>query len=245
MEIIPEGIQVETRSIAIVGWDEGGAGQVHSWIEKSGEYRVSCFVNASGIPIDIDIETERRKREAKLFDFPTKDSFKGRPLVTSSNWIDVILGLGIKKALIMTQDKRERLKHIREATAKGIELIKAVHPTALILEDARLGDNIVILARAIVGYRSEIFPGVFINTNSQIDHHNVIKDCVSIDPGVITAGNVVIEECAHVHTGAVIINKIRIGSDSVVGAGSVVIHDVPSDVMVAGVPEKIIKNNKR
>lgn len=41
--------------------------------------------------------------------------------------------------------------------------------------------------------------------------------------------------------GAVVIDGITIGSRSVVAAGAVVIKDVPNNVLVAGVPAKIVK----
>lgn len=45
--------------------------------------------------------------------------------------------------------------------------------------------------------------------------------------------------------GARIIGNIKIGSRSIVGANSVVINDVPSDVVVSGVPAKIVKTTSK
>ena len=72
----------------------------------------------------------------------------------------------------------------------------------------------------------------------QIDHHNVIRDCVALDPGVITAGNVTIGEYSQIHTGAVIINRLRIGKNATVGAGAVVIKDVKDGAKMVGVPAR-------
>lgn len=241
MEIIPQDISIKKNSIAIVGWDEGGVGQVHSWLEKEGKYHIACFVNASDRPVEVDIEKERRKRPARQFDFPMTESFKDKPMITSLNWVNLLPDIGITKALIMTTDKEQRLQHIKQARAKGIELVSAIHPTALILEDAVLHENLIIFARAVIGYRTELYPGVTVNTNSVVEHHNVVHPCAIIDSGVKTAGNVLIGQCAHVHTGAVIIPKIRIGENSIIGAGSVVIRDIPDNVTVAGNPARIIK----
>ena len=240
-EIIPADIEIRKNSIAIVAWDEGGAGQVHSWMEKQGEYHIACFVNDADGPVQVDIETERKKRPAKQFDFPLRESFKEKPMITSTRWLDIILDMGITKALIMSPDKQQRIRQIREAQKRGIELVSAIHPTALILEDAILHENLIIFARAVIGYRTELYPGVTVNTNSVIEHHNVVQSCAVIDPGVKTAGNVLIGQCAHIHTGATIIPKMKIGANSIVGAGAVVIRDVPEDVTVVGNPARIIK----
>ena len=241
-EIIPADIEIRKNSIAIVGWDEGGAGQVHSWLEKQGQYHIACFVNDADVPVQVDIETERKKRPAQQFDFPLQASFKNKPMITSTRWLNIILDLGITKALVMTPNKQQRMHQIREAQKK-IELISAIHPTALILEDAILHENLIIFTRAIIGYRTELYPGVTVNTNSVIEHHNVVKSCTIIDPGVKTAGNVLIGECVHIHTGTTIIPKIKIGDNSIVGAGSVVIKDVPENVTVVGNPARIIKRS--
>jgi sugar O-acyltransferase (sialic acid O-acetyltransferase NeuD family) len=245
LAIVPSNIHVQENSIAIAAWDEGGAGQVHSWLEQQGRYHIACFVNVSDEPVQVDIEAERKKRPARQFDYPERESFKGRPLISSLQWLDVIRDLGISKALVMCPDRHQRLQQIREADRRGIELVSAIHPTALILEDAILHENLIIFARAVIGYRTELYPGVTVNTGSIIEHHNVVRSCAIIDPGVRTAGNVLIGECAHIHTGATIIPKIRIGDNAIVGAGSVVIRDVPGNVTVAGNPARIIREHQQ
>lgn len=42
-------------------------------------------------------------------------------------------------------------------------------------------------------------------------------------------------------TGAIILPGVKIGSRSIVAAGAVVNRDVPEDVLVAGVPARIVK----
>lgn len=236
---ISKNITVRNNSIAIIGWEEGTAGQIHSWIEELSEYYVSCFVNVSDKVLDIDVALEKKNRDSRLFEYPMKDSFKDRPLITTLDWVKAVRYIGIKNVLITTSDKRVRLKQIMEARSAGLRLINAVHPSALILKDAVLHENIIVHARVVIGYRVEIHDGVIINTGAQLDHHNVIKECVTIDPGVITAGNVTIDQCTQVHTGVVIINRIRVGHDTILGAGTVVIQDVPDGAMVLGVPGRI------
>jgi len=244
VEVIPAFGKIQNNSIAIIGWHEGGAGQIHSWLEKYSDYKIACFVNIAENPLEIDIKIEKQKKDAKQFDFPLRDSFKGMPLITTLRWVAVLKNLGISKVLILTPDKRKRWQHINQAKENGLELISAIHPSAIIMEDAILHEGIVLHAKAFVGYRAELYPGVFINTNAQVDHHNVIRHCAMIDPGVVTAGNVTIGEYSHAHTRAVIINRIRIGKNSILGAGTVVIRDVPDNVTVVGVPGKIIKSGK-
>ena len=244
MNIIPKNIEVNSNSVAIVGWEEGGAGQIDSWLEKETSYKISCFVNPASKPMNIDFDAENAKRETRLFDYPLRESFKNKPMITSLNWTEILKDLGIEKVLITTSGNDERMELIKKARVSGLELINAIHPTTIIMEDVVLHDNVMIHARAFIGYRTEVFSGAVINNNSYLDHHNVIKDCAQLAPGVVTAGNVSIGECSYVWTGAVIKNNIRIGDHSIIGAGAVIINDAPSNATVVGIPGKVIKEVK-
>lgn len=58
--------------------------------------------------------------------------------------------------------------------------------------------------------------------------------------GVVTAA-VHVERNAWIGAGATICPGVTVGENSVVGAGSVVTRDVPANVVVAGVPAKVVK----
>lgn len=245
MPVIPPNISVRDNSIAIVDWQEGGGGQVHAWIEHGGAYHVACFVHVEDTPPMIDPTVARKGRHAKRFDVPTTTSFKEVPLLSAADWPDALWRIGIRKALVMLPERRQRLHHIGLALARGLELINAIHPSALILEDAILHRNIVLHARAVIGYRAELHDGTIVNIGTQLDHHNVVGPCATIDPGVVTAGNVTIGTCAQIHTGAIVKNRIRIGEDAVVGAGAVVIRDVEPATTVVGVPARLLCRNEK
>lgn len=51
----------------------------------------------------------------------------------------------------------------------------------------------------------------------------------------------IIEDNVKICTGAIVIGNIHIGKNSIIGAGSVVVKDVPDNVIVAGIPAKVIR----
>lgn len=53
-----------------------------------------------------------------------------------------------------------------------------------------------------------------------------------------------IKQGAWIGMGATILPGVSIGRNSIVAAGAVVVRDVPDDVIVAGVPAKVIKTLK-
>jgi acetyltransferase-like isoleucine patch superfamily enzyme len=236
-------ISPQRNAVAVLGFHDGSAGQVESWFEDATGYQIACFVHEAAEPLEIDIAAENAKRATKLFEYPTAESFKGRPLITCLDWAERLVELGIRRVLPLTPDNAQRLKQIEACRRHGIELVSAIHPAVTMLAGSSIAPGVWINAGCLIGYKAEIRSGVLLNTRVQIDHHNVLEECAQADPGVVTAGNVTLRTCSHVHTGATIINRIQIGEGAIVGAGATVITDVPPHCTVGGVPAKIIKRH--
>ena len=69
-----------------------------------------------------------------------------------------------------------------------------------------------------------------------IEEYDKIRKAHPIDGTEIFVG----DNC-YVGTGATILGPIRIGNNVTIAAGAVVTKDVPDNVVVAGVPAKIVK----
>jgi sugar O-acyltransferase (sialic acid O-acetyltransferase NeuD family) len=230
-------------SVAVVGFHDGSAGQVESWFERATGLKIACFVVDSTSYSEVDVEEENKKRICKTTEFPQRGNFKGYPVVVSPNWIETISSLGVKKVLCLEPINQRRRNQIELVRDSDLQLVSAIHPSALILSNARIEDGVWINAGCIIGYKAEIRSGTIINTGVQIDHHNVLQECCQVDPGVVTAGNVVLGECCHIHTGAVLINRVEIGANSIVGAGAVVLKNVPAGCTAVGVPARIVRSS--
>jgi sugar O-acyltransferase (sialic acid O-acetyltransferase NeuD family) len=81
-----------------------------------------------------------------------------------------------------------------------------------------------------------------INRNVSIGHHTVLGDFTTVNPGVNVAGCCTIGTGVTIGTGATILDSLSIGTGSIIGAGSVVTKDVPENVVVYGIPAKIIRH---
>ncbi len=231
----------DAKSVAVLGFHDGSAGQIETWFEEVTGYRIACFVHESAEKLEIDSETENEKRVSKRTEFPINSTFKGRPLIVSLDWVEELKKRKIDKVLSLTPDNRERFRQIQTCLENRFELVSAIHPSVLILPQTTIKQGVWINAGSIIGYKSEIESGVLINTGVKIDHHNILKNCCQLDPGVVTAGNVTLNECCHLHTGTVIINKIQIGEGAIIGAGAVVTEDIPQRCTAVGVPAKVKK----
>lgn len=231
------------KNVAVFDFHDGGAGQIGEWFEKVTGYHIACFVLEASAPLEIDVESEKKKRVSQRTEFPAKGTFKGRPLIVSLDWVKELKRRNINKVLPLTPDNRKRLRQVKMCQELGIELVSAVHPSVIILDQARIAPGVWINAGSLIGYKSEIESGVIINTGSQIDHHNVLMGGCHVSPGVLTAGFVTLRQCCYVYTGAVIVNRVEIGEDAIVGAGSVVLSKVSAGCTVVGSPARIIRDN--
>lgn len=137
-------------------------------------------------------------------------------------------------------DARDQL--FKKAKESGLKPINIRHPTAIINETAEIGKGLIIFPGAVVNPFSKINENVTIYTNAVIEHNATIGNNVYISPGVNLAGNVTIKENTFIGIGASIVPGVTIGKNSIIGAGTVVLEDVPDNVVVVGVPGKVIKN---
>ena len=237
--IIKASTRMDKDNLAIVGWEEGVSGLVHSFIETYSNFKVKLFIHPFSENLELEEDEVMVNRVVKNYSFPQNGKFKGVKFKCEANWTQLCAEEEIDHVLIAISNNKVRQKNIALAKSSNLKLITVIHPSAQIMPEAVIGVNCILLANSFAGYRSEICDGVILNTGASIDHHTFIDECASIDPGVVIAGNSSIGKLSKIHTGSIVINNIRIGSNVIVGAGSLVLEDIQPNVTVYGSPAKI------
>lgn len=123
----------------------------------------------------------------------------------------------------------------------SLRYVNIIHSLSAISSTAILGNGCLINSLVSIAAYTQIGNFVSINRNASIGHHTIISDFVSINPGVNISGNVQIGSNSQIGIGANIIDGIKIGENCIVGAGALVTKNVPDNMMVYGVPAKIIR----
>ena len=212
-------------SIPTVIWGASGHAKVAADIlSLIPEYRLAGFVD--------DVNAARH--EESFFDSTVLAGNKDK-------LIENLWNQGVRHALIGIGDNKARLELAELLTAEGFQLIKAVHPSAIIGSDVTVGEGTLIAAGAVINAATKIGKCAIVNTCASVDHDCVISDGVHIGPGCRVAGGVTVGKYAWLGIGATVIDKRSIGEDSIVGAGAVVIRDVPDAMVVAGVPARTLR----
>ena len=143
--------------------------------------------------------------------------------------------------IIAIGDNHIRAEFFKKMQDIGLQAITTIHPGAIVAKTATIGNGTLVAANAVINPSAKIGVNCIINTGATIDHDNCVADHVHISPGANLAGNVSVGDYSHIGIGASIINGITIGQNATVGAGAVVTKDVPDNVLVAGVPAKVVK----
>lgn len=125
--------------------------------------------------------------------------------------------------------------------AQGLRAATLVHPRVERSEYVTFGPGTIVCAGSTLTTGVQVGAHVQINLHCTICHDTLLKDFVTLSPGVHVSGNVTIERGAFIGTGANIINgaagdPLTIGEGAVVAAGACVTRSVEPGALVAGVP---------
>lgn len=130
------------------------------------------------------------------------------------------------------------------------------------ITQSEIDDSVVVFTPFHINYGKNTTFGksIFINFDCTfLDLGGIeIEDNVMLEPGVkllseghpievenrqtLTTGKIHIKKNAWIGANATILQGVTVGENSVVAAGAVVSKDVPDNVVVGGIPAKVIKN---
>ncbi len=124
-----------------------------------------------------------------------------------------------------------------------------IEPGAVIRDMVEIGEKAVIMMGAIINIGAKIGARTMIDMGVVMGGRATVGNDCHIGAGTVLAGvieppsanPVVIEDNVVIGANAVVLEGVRVGKGSVVAAGAVVTENVPSGVVVAGMPAKIIK----
>jgi sugar O-acyltransferase (sialic acid O-acetyltransferase NeuD family) len=153
-------------------------------------------------------------------------------------------GQGVKYFVVGVGNVRDasiRKRLFQIGIDSGLEPLTVVHPTASRSNWARIGRGAQLLPGCIVNAGAEVGENAIVNSGAIVEHDCVVGSHAHVATGARLASAVRVGDGSLIGVGASVRQGIKIGRSAVVGAGAVVVDDVPDDVIVAGVPARILR----
>ena len=203
------------------------------------------------------IQTAPKKTPVKLYvnllepvDFPGCQSFGCKRSKTVFGDYEVIQAI-----LAENQDKIKDVVFENDGRNSAIPLLDTkginarIEPGAIIRDHVTIGAQAVIMMGAIINIGAVIGAETMIDMGAVLGGRATVGARCHIGAGAVLAGviepasatPVIVEDDVLIGANAVIVEGVRIGRNSVVAAGAIVLEDVPENVVVGGVPARILK----
>lgn len=164
----------------------------------------------------------------------------GVPVLGGIEWAIANASKGLA-AIVAIGNNEARIVIGTKLRTYGLELINAIHPSAVVMAGVTMGTDNLVCAGSVVVTGTCLEDDIVVNTGATIDHDCVLRTGAYVAPGVHTAGCVTIGRGAFIGIGAVLGPGVTVGDWCVVGAGSVVLSDLPPRVLAFGSPARVVR----
>jgi UDP-N-acetylbacillosamine N-acetyltransferase len=207
---------------AIVVWGAGGHAKVVAQsLRRSGRWQLEGFID--------DVDASRRG-----------EPFFGSQVLGGREALVSLAQRGVHDVVLAFGHNEMRLAIARELSAQGWEFPTIVDATALVADDAMLGEGCYVAAGAIVQPGTRIGAQAIVNTGVVVEHDNTIGEGVHLSPRACLAGHVSVGRCSWIGAGALLRDRVQVGEGVVIGMGAVVTRNVPAGVTMVGNPARLM-----
>lgn len=217
------------QKLIIIG--AGGFGREVLWLTRE-------IIRSGAAAIDVVgfLDDNPARRDVTINGVPVLGGTDQVATYASDPNVSFIIGIGepdIRRAMVA----RFAAHNPRYATL--------IHPRALgEWEYIQIGQGSIICAGVILTTNIKLGEHVILNLMVNVGHDASIGSYTTIAPNSTVSGSVAIGEGTYLGSGSVIRDEVTIGEWSIVGMGAVVTKPLPADVVAAGVPAQVIRENK-
>lgn len=142
--------------------------------------------------------------------------------------------------MVAIGDSKLRYEMVKKLP-KNTSYFTFIHPTALIMNNIKIGHGCFIGAYSVITTDVTIGNHCILGRGNHIGHDSIIGDFFSAMPCSVVSGNCTIGDGVYLGTNSSIKEKIRIIDDVTIGLNSGVVKHINEKGIYGGVPVKKIK----
>lgn len=124
-----------------------------------------------------------------------------------------------------------------------------IRSNSKIKENSKIGSYTILDGCVKIGANTNIQSAVYLPHSSIVGNNVFIAPCVCVTndkyPPSGKLKGVIISKNSIIGANSILIAGIKIGENSVIAAGSIVTKDIPSNIVVAGIPARKIMDRKK
>jgi len=134
--------------------------------------------------------------------------------------------------------RKEVFEHMK---SQQVPLSTFIHPTSYIDKTAVINEGTIVMAHCTIGMNAHLGENTFLYPQCLIAHDAKTGPHTFCGPRVTLAGNVEVGECCFLGVSTTVVDRVKIGMNVQTAAGAVITKDMPSHVLLAGIPAVVIK----
>lgn len=146
--------------------------------------------------------------------------------------------VGTDEAVIAIGSAAVKKKISEKLKGLGFKFPSFVHPSSVCLDNANLGEGVVVSPNCVISSNVVLNPFSYINFSCGVGHDSIIGSYVQINPGTQLGGRTVIGDCCLIGSGSTVLQGVQIGAGATIASGSVVFTRVAENATMMGNPAK-------
>lgn len=162
-----------------------------------------------------------------------------------SEFVDLIVRGEIDAVALSFHSVIRRKIYRRIRAAVNVPVLPLVDPRAIVGMEVQIGDGALVEAGAVLGPGVVVGEGTIVDVGAVVAHDCFLGAFSHLSPGCRLSGVVHLRENVLVGVGAAINSTVTIGRNVIIALNSGVMNDLPDDVVVSGVPAKVIGQSRR
>ena len=194
---------------------------LYGYLEHDSRYEVVCFA------VNKEYIKESHKFGLKV------ENLDELPSLYAKEEFQVVLGIGYRDM------NQTRAKFFDKLKKYGYNIVTYIHPSAVIQNNAVIGEGSMILSNSVVEPFVKIGENSIIWSNCTIAHHSEICSHCWIASNSIISGQSTVKDKVFIGVNCTIVNEVVVEELNIIGAGSLITkHTKPNEVYLSRSSEK-------